>query len=241
MKLYKVLAVGRKSCHGGRMVWEPFHWYEISGDLIPCQNGFHLCRPEDLLDWLQEEIWKGQVQRGWVYGDGKIVAEKARITWQCLGWNNRTARLFAADCVQNVAHLCTLRSVQRYIETTRRFAEGAVSYDDLLAARDAAWVVDKAKDTPSWVAAMESNYVAKEAIWNRSRNTFQTTAMNAARAAAMEMAQKESWAAAKKASWYAALAEALAQDKGDATKAAFQAARQTQTRQLMQYLAGEYE
>lgn len=45
--LYKIIANG-KSCHGGDHEWSlpsndgPGEWHEVDGDLVQCQNGFHL-------------------------------------------------------------------------------------------------------------------------------------------------------------------------------------------------------
>ena len=58
MTYYKVLDENGAAFHGGAGVWplpqngEPGEWVEVEGELIPCENGLHLCRERDLIAWL---------------------------------------------------------------------------------------------------------------------------------------------------------------------------------------------
>ena len=81
-QLYKVLGPGRKSCHGGSQTWEPGVWYTVTGDLEPCKNGLHLCRAQDLLEWLREEVWHAEVRGQQIAAENKVVVRSARITTQ---------------------------------------------------------------------------------------------------------------------------------------------------------------
>uniref|UniRef100_A0A7C3WHN9 DUF7666 domain-containing protein n=1 Tax=Desulfobacca acetoxidans TaxID=60893 RepID=A0A7C3WHN9_9BACT len=195
MKLYKVLAKGQMSCYGKEMVWEPGRWYEIAGDLVPCRNGFHLCREQDLLDWLHEEIWEADYEGEAMDHGNKLVVRKARITKQCAGWNERTARLFAVDCAEDVANMIPEPEAQHCLEVARAYAAGEASYEALASAREAAW---EATREVAWDAAVAA---ASDAVY--------------------DAAQETAWAAARDAAWDSARAAArAAEDAGDAGAAA---------------------
>ena len=61
MKLYKVLE-NLNSCHGGSHTWTLGEWFEVQGELIPCENGIHLCRPQDLIYWLGPDIYEAEYE-----------------------------------------------------------------------------------------------------------------------------------------------------------------------------------
>jgi len=70
MKLYKVLRKGGKCVYGQESWFLPKgkrkgKWMPRVEELISCQSGYHLCRKEDLVEWLNEEIyeteWKGKI------------------------------------------------------------------------------------------------------------------------------------------------------------------------------------
>lgn len=195
-KFYKVLSEGRKSCYGGEMTWEPGLWYEISGELVPCKNGFHLCKDEDLLDWLGEEVWEAEVEGEIIDHDNKVVVRKARITKRC-NLTDRNARLFACDCAQQVAHLIPGPEAQECIDVARRYAEGNASYEELSAAREAAWekTREAAWDPAGAVAA------AREAVWSTADLVAWVAARNAAWASARATAKAEAGATAWEAAW----------------------------------------
>ena len=95
--LYKWLN-GREATHAAGFryrlrVWQP----PIQGKLIPCLNGYHLMRVQDLSQWIARDLFVAEYE-GEVLADGnKIVVRRARIVEHLTGWNERTARLCAAD------------------------------------------------------------------------------------------------------------------------------------------------
>jgi len=117
MKYYKVLKNDGSCCNGGSGkwylpkklkdgTWKPGKWMpEIVGILEPCENGYHICRPRDLVKWLDEAIFEVEYD-GMIVKDNKCVVRKARLLSKCEGWNDKTARLFAADCAEHVLHIC---------------------------------------------------------------------------------------------------------------------------------------
>ena len=100
---YKVLNADLTSRNGGTYQWVLGEWApEIEGELIPCNNGYHVCQESDLLDWLGPVICDAETGGGCIRASNKTVARTARITRVLDTWNERTARLFACDCVERV-------------------------------------------------------------------------------------------------------------------------------------------
>ena len=137
--LFKVLGEDRRPFHGGQGQWpEPGVWTETR-KVVACRSGWHLCRPQHLMQWLGPTIWLAEADGEVVETADKIVAPRARLIRQ-LPWDERAARLFAADCAERVLPLFESACPgddrpRRAIEVARAFAEGRAT----AAARDAAW------------------------------------------------------------------------------------------------------
>ncbi len=143
---YKVLAPKRYPHHGGAGQWpRKGSWLKVSGHIVPCSHGLHLCRREDLIHWLGPEIWLAEYRGEPVVHKNKIVVAEARLVSRFDTWDGRTARLFAADCadraLRKVAKSPRVRSDPRSraaVRAAREFAAGNISPAELAAARDAA-------------------------------------------------------------------------------------------------------
>ena len=164
MKLYKVLASGQKSCNGGDAQWIPGEWMPSIEEIEPCKSGYHLCRRQDLIHWLNEEIWEAEYQGEMIIDDNKIVVQQARITKRIDTWNERTARLFAADCAENVLYVWEKKypdnkTPHNAILAARSYANGKIDYKELDAAWDAA--MDAARD---WQTELLFKYLHGEII-----------------------------------------------------------------------------
>jgi hypothetical protein len=129
------------------------------------------------------------------HGD-KLVVGEARLVRRCSTWDDRVARLFAADCAERALRRerrCGREPDSRSwaaVRAARTFANGTISDEDLAASRAAAW---EAASAAAWEAAWEaSSAAAWEAAWAASW----AAAWEAARAAAREAARAASWAAA---------------------------------------------
>ena len=106
MKLYKVLSADGRSCHGGDFQWSlptknedgswtPGDWtLPIEGEVVPCENAYHLCAEGDLMHWLGEMICEAEVE-GDVHGGGDkhYTGGRVRLLRVCEHWNEKTARL----------------------------------------------------------------------------------------------------------------------------------------------------
>ncbi len=156
--------------------WMP----KIEGDLIPCENGYHLCREQDLLGWLGPVVFEAEYKGEIIEATDKVVVREARLICKVETWNDRTARLFACDCAERVLHLYEDKHpddsrVRNCIEISRRVANGDLPVSELAAARAAAWAAAwAAAGAAAWDAARDaagdaSGAAAGAAAWDASR------------------------------------------------------------------------
>jgi hypothetical protein len=232
MLLFKVLNDNGTCCNGGTGkwhlptknddgTWTPGEWMPaVEGDLEPCENGYHLCREQDLLKWLGPAIFAAEYRGEAVEAEDKIVVREARLLRRLEGWNERTARLFAADCAERVVHLCDDPRPRHAIGVARRYAGGEATAEELDAARDAAW-------DAAWAADWDAARAAERAAARDARAAARDAAWDARDARAAERAA--AWAAAWAADWDAARA---------AARDARAAEQEWQAGRLMEYLNG---
>lgn len=150
MTYYKFLSAGRIAAQSGYQWPEPGTWTPaVKGNLVACENGYHLCRPRDLAYWIDAELWEVEAKEI-IESDNKIVARRARLVRRVDEWNERTQRLFACDCAERALETAgnsDPRSVDA-VRVARLYAVGESSKEQLAAARAAAWAA-------AWVAARE--------------------------------------------------------------------------------------
>src|SRR3972149_690362 len=205
--LYKVLGENGETVNGGHGKWslpsggKPGKWMpKIGGELIPCENGYHLCRRKDLINWLGPTIWEAECRGDVVKAHDKIVVREARLLRQLENWNERTARLFACDCSEWALSLFAEpdpRSIQA-IWVARLYAVGKATEIEL----DAAWAAARAA---AWAAAGAAAGAARDAAgaaaWAAAG--VASVAAGAAAWAAAGAAAGAAWAAARAAAWAA--------------------------------------
>ena len=185
MKVYKVLGEGQTSFHGGSGKWTKNRWRSVKGDIIPCENGLHLCRREDLLDWLGPVIWEAEADESELIEQrDKVVVRRARVVRRLDAWNERTARLFAADCAEKVLPIFEKQRPgdnrpRKAIEAARAFANGQISADD--------W------DAAGAAARDAAGAAARDAARDAARAAAGAAAWAAARAAARDAAEAAAW------------------------------------------------
>jgi len=177
--LYKVLNADGSVCNGGTGKWplprngEPGEWHRVRGPLVPRENALHLCRREDLIYWLGPAIFAAESAGDeWLEEKSKVCVRRARLVHHIETWNERTARLFAADCAEHVLpnweRLYPYDDrVRKTIETARLFARGEVDIYALraayLAARSAALsasAADSAARSASAALSASAAYLA---------------------------------------------------------------------------------
>ncbi len=182
MKYYKVLGKHGRSCHGGETewslptrnddgTWSPGEWMPpVDGELEPCANGYHVVTLEQLPDWLGERIFVAEIGDEVVNGGNKSVTRTCRLTRECTGWNERTARLFACDCAEHVLSLYEAQypddgRPRKAIEIARRYAEGKAAVEELDAAWAAAWAAEGAARAAVGAAAEDAAGAVAGAAW----------------------------------------------------------------------------
>lgn len=211
MTSYKVLGDSQYSYYGGDGKWVKNRWRTVEGPLVPCENGIHYCRRDQLVEWLGPTIWvfeDGSPDETIDHGD-KMVTRKGRVIERLELWNETMARLFAADVAEAVLGFIPEAHREPFvtaISAARGFARGEISAEERYAARAAAWEAR----TAAWTAAGDAaRYAARAAAGD---------AAYAARAAAGASAGDAARGAARDAAWGAA--------------------REAQTELLFQYLSG---
>jgi hypothetical protein len=166
MTLYKVLNNEGGPNNGGSGTWPlptddgPGEWIEVTGQLVPCRNGLHLCDGElQLLGWLGPRIFVAEHDGERIDHEAdKIVVRKARLLHET-AWDERSARLFAADCAERVDD----DRPRKAIEAARAFARGEIDRQALDAA---AWA---AAGAAAWDAAGAAAARDAERQWQAER------------------------------------------------------------------------
>jgi hypothetical protein len=223
----------------------PGEWVPaIQGELVPCQNGYHVLGEEDLLAWRGACLYVIETRGDIARDTDKFVCREARLLRRVEAWTDTILRLFAADCAERVVHLCGDDPRPRAaIEAARQFARGQID----VAARDAAGAA--AWDAAGAAARDAAGAAAGDAAWAAARDAARDAAWAAAWAAAWDAAWDAAWAAARAAAWAAARAAAgaAARDaawaaaRDAAWDAAWDAERAWQLARLQAYLSGQVQ
>jgi hypothetical protein len=214
MQLYKVLGADGRAFHGGRGQWTPGRWRSARGPLVPCANGLHVTTIAQLPQWLGPAIWRAETDGELLDAGDTWVARRARITEQVTAWDERTARLFAADCAE---HVCPIFERTRpgdtrpreAIATARRYAVGEATDEECDAALTVtAAAIRDAVQAAAWDATLAvARAAARAAAWNAAWDAVRY-AVSAAWYAALDAARAAAWEAEK--TWQAQhLAELL--------------------------------
>ena len=66
--------------------WREGEWVDAEGDLVMCENGIHVCRPQDLIHWLDETLWEVETRGEVLDGDNKLCVRGARIVRRVEAW-----------------------------------------------------------------------------------------------------------------------------------------------------------
>ena len=184
----------------------------LDPDLMePCVYGFHLTEGVDLLRWLGPTIYEAEPcpDHPLVDAGDKVVTCRVRLTRK-LTFDDRVARLFAADCAESA--LLGVRAAGfepdvrswRAVDVARRFASGDASHEDMSAARSAA---RSAAGSAAWSASGSASRSAAESARSAAESAVESArsaAWSAARSAALSAAESAAWPAAWSAAWSAA-------------------------------------
>ena len=113
-----------------KQAWPSGVWLEAEpGPLVPCRNGLHACRIEDLAFWIADELWEVELDGEWLRAPDALVARRARLSRKIERWDEREARAqFAAGCVARAAAGCRRAGVAgdhgaaQYLQQAEGFA-----------------------------------------------------------------------------------------------------------------------
>ena len=166
MTYYKVLGENGKPHHGGMGQWylptgkHPGRWMPKIANIKPCQRGYHVVNSSQLVQWLGPCIFIVEVRGEATFQKDKSVHAQARLLRQLTTWNERTARLFAADCAEHVLPLFTKRYPNDNrpalaIQAARDFTENRITANRLAAAWATAGAVSDAAGAAAWNAEYE--------------------------------------------------------------------------------------
>jgi hypothetical protein len=170
--LFKFLTAKMESPTGTGK-WSEGKWRSVAGVIVPCKNGLHAAPVSSLLTFCNETLWRVEIDGDLVWhGDGnerKIVTRKMRIVERIETWNDRSARLFAADCAERVLKHFEDRypndkRPREAIEVARRFARGEATREEMNASSSSAYATSAAAAASAYAtsaAAAEREWQAR--------------------------------------------------------------------------------
>ena len=205
MTYYKFLKAGAISPFQG-FQWTVGEWVDTGREPVDFGSGLYGCTQIGVSRWIDAELYEIEYAGrpiGSDCGSGKVFGRRARLVRRVDGWDQRTARLVAADFAEHVAHLWVPPAGVAWvpadtIRVVRQYADGLVSKESLLEARA------RAADAAEAAAAAARVSGAARAAWAADA----ADAAEAAAAAAGAWGEAAAWAAraadaAEAAAWAA--------------------------------------
>lgn len=176
MLFLKWLTDRREGPHTGLPYPEQGVW-TVPAVPVLCKSGWHACRWEDAVHHIDARLWVVELDGETVAGVDKVAAERLRLVEPVTAIDDRTIRLFAADCAERVLPIFEAdypddMRPREAILAARAYADGRIDADPLAAAGYAAWA---ARDA--------AGYAARDAAWAAADAAAGAAAWAAARAA----------------------------------------------------------
>ena len=184
--LYKVLAAdGKSPYHGGSGEWflpsskKPGKWMPRIKDIALCSRGYHVITLDQLSTWIGPTLYVVETKGKEILGEDKRVTEQARLTRKVETWNDKTLRLFAADCAEHVLGLYEKvypndDRPKKAIKAARDFANGLIDANAAAYAANAANAAANAANAAAYAAnaAAYANaaYAANAAAYANAAN-----------------------------------------------------------------------
>jgi hypothetical protein len=103
MLAYKFLCDGGVGLFSG-FAWprpsdgRPGSWVDANGAIEPGGNGIHACRPADLPQWIDDELWRIELAGEMLEHDRGLVSRRGRLVERVEAWTPATAAALALDC-----------------------------------------------------------------------------------------------------------------------------------------------
>ena len=147
---------------------KPGAWLSVTGEVVPCENGLHLCRESDILKWVSAELYEVEHFKSSkrIDHDDKVVVRKARLVRRVDTITDQTLRLFACDCAERVLKHTKDKRSHNAVKVSRQYALGLVG--------DATWDTTRAA---AWDAAWDTTRAAaRDAAWDAARDAARAAA-----------------------------------------------------------------
>jgi hypothetical protein len=101
---YKFTRPGAVSPFTG-FAWPVGDWVEAEGEVALCANGIHACRLEALPRWLDDELWRIELDDVREEHEGTVIARRGRLLKRIDGWTPETSRELARSCAARAREL----------------------------------------------------------------------------------------------------------------------------------------
>ncbi len=129
MIAYKFLRAGGVGPFSG-FAWPlpdtaPGAWVEAGEGLAVCERGIHGCAIDDLVLWLDAELWRVELADVVATGEGKVAARRGRLLERVEAWSEGLALEFASACARRAAE----RAAHVAVDTARRERLDAMAAD----------------------------------------------------------------------------------------------------------------
>lgn len=152
-------------------------WLTCDGPLRMCDNGFHLAPENNLVPFIQSQLflaeYTGDILEDWgeiLDDDEKICCRKIRLIRKIESWDEKAQRLFAADCAEHVLHIFEAefpndKRPRETIAAVRAYARGEITSAEL-------WVAARATAARAAAAraAADATYAAAYAAERKWQN-----------------------------------------------------------------------
>jgi hypothetical protein len=88
-----------------KFTWPVGEWVEATGAIGLCANGIHACRVEALPRWLDDELWRIELDGIEEDREGVLVSRRARLLERIDAWDADASRELARSCAAVIVQL----------------------------------------------------------------------------------------------------------------------------------------
>lgn len=162
---YKFTRQGARSPFTG-FAWPVGEWVEAQGEVGLCANGIHACRVEALPRWVDDELWRIEVDGIEQEHEGVLVARRGRLLDRVEAWDAETSRELARSCAALIVELAAKHEdplLQRRAEMIPMIADGPDPSATALSMYTTAHAADEVVPGSYWIERR------RQADWLRDR------------------------------------------------------------------------
>jgi hypothetical protein len=147
--------------------WPVGEWVEAEGEIGLCANGIHACRLEALPRWLDDELWRIEVDGIEEEHEGVLVARRARLLERIDAWDVEASRELARSCAAVIVALAAEHPgdelLQRRAQMIPEIADGPDPSATALSMYTTAHAADEVEPGAYWTERR------RQAEWLRDR------------------------------------------------------------------------